>query len=98
MTALSVCSIDKRPRMAIKTAAGNELSLLLDSGANVSCLTLSDHQKLGAPPIQQDDCVQFYAANNSELKVQGSVKIEMKVGDKIGSHYCISSFTYRQQQ
>ena len=80
MTALSICTIDKRPRMILQLPQHKQLRLLIDTGANVSILTPEDYDKLGAPALHQNTCKTFYAANNTELKVLGSVTLELTIG------------------
>ena len=80
MTALSIYSLDRRPRMILKLPQNEQLRLLIDTGANVSILTTEDHQRLGAPMINQNDCKFFYAAKNIELKLLGSVTLQLTIG------------------
>ena len=62
MTALSIYTIDKRLRLILQLPQEKQLRLLIDTGANVSILTIEDYEQLEAPTI--------YAAIHAHLSTQ----------------------------
>lgn len=80
MTALSVFTIGKPPRISLNINEYTNFKLLLDSGANVSIPTTTDYAKLGNPSINKNDRVTFFASNNTILESLGSVTLELKIG------------------
>lgn len=65
---------------------GLPCEILIDSGAQASCISEQLYHDLCTPGLQQVFAVGLVAANGSDLGVKGRVKLQMKIKDKVFSH------------